>query len=577
MTITAENITVCQEALYLLRQDVGIPSVADAEADTSLEWKKSKIAFDAAISEVWNAHDWNAELKLTGADLTAAPESVARWTTAMRSALAYCVASELAIPLAGRVQDLQNWRALYGQKLAQARVRSLQTELDAITDTLHKPVLRLILPNFTPSDDDLPRSIKTYTDRIDAEKEAARAEVWNAHDWVRAYATATSAGVNWNAGMSDALVYLLASKLAMPTARKEGEPQGYDQLYRDKLAQARVAALQVELDAVSDTLHKPVLRLILPNFTPSDDDLPRSIKTYTDRIDAEKEAARAEVWNAHDWVRAYATATSAGVNWNAGMSDALVYLLASKLAMPTARKEGEPQGYDQLYRDKLAQARVAALEAERKAVTNQTHNDILALLVPHFDPADGHLPRSIKVLTDRADALADSARYAVLSDHDWNFARAEELVPSCEVPHGCGPYPFASEIPPCCAHLEAVFSHGGRLDDWKVFEGRIIVALFPVVSIVFTRDDRKPEKWPPLVRRAFLFRLAADVSQTEVPKLFNAMEAKAAEALVEARARDARESNTPRDAWGRNYHVDAMRGIRPGGHLPPHRPFHGIM
>ena len=337
MTINAENISVCQEALYLLRQDVGLPSVAEAPTDTSLEWQKSKIAFDAAISEVWNAHDWNAELKLTGADLTAAPASVARWTPAMRSALAYCVASELAIPLAGRVQDLQNWRALYSEKLSRARVLSL--------------------------------------------------------------------------------------------------------------------------------------------------------------------------------------------------------------------------------------------ENERKAVTNQTHKDILALLVPHFDPVDGHLPRSIKVLTDRADALADSARYAILTDHAWNFAHAEDLVPSCEVPHGCGPYPFASEIPPCCAHLEAVFSHGGRLDDWKVYEGRIIVARQPVVSIVFTRDDKRPEKWPPLVRRAFLFRLAADVSQTEVPKLFEAMEAKAAEALAEARARDARESNTPRDAWGRNHHVDAMRGIRPGGPIPPHRHF----
>ena len=337
MTATEANLAVCQQALYLLRQDVGLPSVAEAPTDDSLEWQKSKIAFDAAISEVWNAHDWNAELKLSGADLTAAPTSVARWTPAMRSALAYCMASELAIPLAGRVEDLQNWRTLYAEKLARARVLSL--------------------------------------------------------------------------------------------------------------------------------------------------------------------------------------------------------------------------------------------ENERKAVTNKTHNDLLALVVPHLDPVDGHLPRSIKAILDRADELADSARYAILSDHAWNFARVEEPVPSCEVPHGCGPYPFAAEFPPCCAHLEAVLTHNGRLDDWKVFEGHVIVAREPVVSIVFTRDDKKPEKWPPLVRRAFIFRLAADVSQTEVPKLFEAMEAKASEALVEARARDARESNTPRDAWGRNYHADAMRGIRPGGPTPPHRPF----
>ena len=46
MTINASNMAVCQEALYLLRQDVGLPSVAAAPTDTSLEWEKSKIAFD---------------------------------------------------------------------------------------------------------------------------------------------------------------------------------------------------------------------------------------------------------------------------------------------------------------------------------------------------------------------------------------------------------------------------------------------------------------------------------------------------------------------------------------------------
>ncbi|MBR2839299.1 MAG: hypothetical protein IKE55_10975, partial [Kiritimatiellae bacterium] len=137
MTINAENISVCQEALYLLRQDVGLPSVEEAPTDTSLEWQKSKIAFDAAVAEVWNAHDWNAELKLTGADLTAAPGSVVKWTPAMRSALAYCIAAELSIPLAGRVEDLKNWRTLYAEKLARARVLSLENERKGVTDKTH--------------------------------------------------------------------------------------------------------------------------------------------------------------------------------------------------------------------------------------------------------------------------------------------------------------------------------------------------------------------------------------------------------------------------------------------------------
>ena len=452
MTITASNLSVCQEALYLLRQDVGLPSAADAATDTSLEWQKCKMAFDTAIAEVWNAHAWTcAQASATAADAT-------NWTAPMRTALVYCVARELAIPLAGRVEDLKNW----------------------------------------------------------------------------------------------------------------------DQLYRDKLMQARVAALQTELDAVSDTLHKPVLRLILPNFGPGDQDLPRSIKSYTDRIDAEKEAARAEVWNAHDWVRAYATATSAGVNWNAGMSDALTYLLASKLAMPTARKEGEPQGYDQLYRDKLMQARVAALEAERKTITEPLKRDLIALLVPQFDPKDNHLPRSLKAITDRADALADGVRRVVLSVHPWNFAKAEDPTPSCHVPHGCDSYAFAGELPPGCARLLAVYTHGGRLDDWKVF-GSYIAAREPVVKAVYIRDDKRPDKWPATIRRLYLYRLAADTAQTEVPNLVELLEQKYAASLRDAKAEDARESSTPKDAWGRNHYVDAMHGNRPDGpHLPRHS-YHGLI
>lgn len=341
MQITQANIDVCQEALYLLRQDVQLPAAEDADADASLEWRKCRIAFDAAVTEVWNAHDWNATLGLSGGQAAAAAGDCAQWSGPMRHALACCVARELAVPLAGRVQDLQNWDAMSQRKTVSARA------------------------------------------------------------------------------------------------------------------------------------------------------------------------------------------------W--------------------------------------------ALEAERAAVTDPVHSELLAVLVPRFSETEGQsLPRSVRSLTRRADEILDSARYAVLSAHAWNFARAEDPTPSCRVPHGASSYPFASELPPGCVHLEAVYGYSGALNDWKLF-GRTIVSMQPVRGCVHVRDDRRPMKWPPLVRRAFVFRLAADVAQTEVPGMLEAMEQKYREALAEAKLRDARESNTPRDAWGRNHYADAMAGRAAGAPRTPRHAFHGLV
>ena len=333
MTINASNIAVCQEALYLLRQDVDLPTIADAPTDESLEWRKSKIAFGTAIAEVWAAHDWT----VTAANATDADTT--DWTQAMRSALAYTIARELAIPLAGRVEDLKLWTSLQAQKLAQARVEEL--------------------------------------------------------------------------------------------------------------------------------------------------------------------------------------------------------------------------------------------EKERKAVTDALRRDLLALLVPRFDPSDGHLPKSLKAITDRADALADGVRHIVLSVHAWNFAKAEDPTPSCPVPHGCDPYAFASEVPPGCARLLAVYTHGGRLDDWKVF-GSSIAARAPVVKAAYIRDDKRPDRWPSAIRRLYLYRLAADTAQTEVPNLVELLEQKYAAALRDAKVEDARESSTPKDAWGHNHYVDAMHGVRPDDPRLPRHSFHGL-
>ena len=459
MTATEANLAVCQQALYLLRQDVGLPSLAEAATDSSLEWAKCKIAFDAAIAEVWNLHDWNARLCLAGTSLTEAAQKVDNWTQPMRQALAYCVARELAIPLAGRVEDLKNWDGLFREKAAKARVVALREELAAVTDELHKQTLKLVLPHFSETDGDLPRSIKEITDRIDAQKESAIAEIWNAHDWQATYPTATSdSTANWSAGMKDALVHLLAEKMNMPMARREGETQAVDALYRDKLAKARVVALETERSALSDPLAKEIVANVLPRFSEKADPMPRSIRS------------------------------------------------------------------------------------------------VLA----------------------RANALADAARSSVLTAQAWNFARAEEEIPGCPVPHGESAYRFASELPPSCARLLAVYTHAGRIDQWKLL-GRTIVATMPIRSAVFVKDSKRPEKWPPLVYQCYVLRLSADVARTEMPPLGPDLEQKYQMALAEAKVRDARESHTPDEIAGRNHYVDAMHGSLPGAPRLPRHSFHGLI
>ena len=287
--------------------------------------------------------------------------------------------------------------------------------------------------------------------------------------------------------------------------------------------------------------------------------------------------AIAEVWAAHDWVVTAATATNADTtNWTTAMRAALAYAIARELSIPLAGRVEDLKLWTSLQAQKLAQARVEELEKERRAVTDALKRDLLALLVPQFDPADNHLPKSLKAITDRADALADGVRRVVLSVHPWNFAKAEDPTPSCHVPHGCDPYAFAGELPQGCARLLAVYTHGGRLDDWKVF-GTCVAAREPVVKAVYVRDDKRPDKWPATIRRLYLYRLAADTAQTEVPNLVELLEQKYAAALRDAKAEDARESSTPKDAWGRNHYVDAMHGNRPDGpHLPRHS-YHGLI
>ena len=289
------------------------------------------------------------------------------------------------------------------------------------------------------------------------------------------------------------------------------------------------------------------------------------------------DAAIAEVWNEHDWNATEASATKTdATNWTETMRQALAYGIARELAIPIAGRVEDLKIWDGLYRERLAKARVVALEKERGALTDPTSIEIVANILPRFSAAADPMPRSIRTILARAAALADAARTSVLTAQAWNFARAEEDIPGCPVPHNESDYPFASELPPNCARLLAVYSHGGRIDQWKLF-GRTIVATMPIRTAVFVKDSKHPEKWPPLVYQCYLLRLCADVARTEMPPLAPELEQKYQSALAEAKVRDARESHTPDEQQGRNHYVDAMRGSLPGSPRLPRHAFHGLV
>lgn len=295
------------------------------------------------------------------------------------------------------------------------------------------------------------------------------------------------------------------------------------------------------------------------------------------------DAAADELWNEHDWNAALrlgaddlASAPGRTDLWTEPMRQALAYGVARELAIPLAGRVEDLKNWDALFRERLAKARVVALETERSALTDPMETEVVANLVPRFTEKADALPRSVKSILDRAAVLADAARSAVLTAQAWNFARAEEEIPGCPVPHGLGAYRFASELPPSCARLLAVYARGGRIDQWKLF-GRTIVATEPILAASFVRDSRRPEKWPPLVRQCYVLRLSADVARTEMPTLADGLEQKYQAALAEAKVRDARESHTPDEQSGGNHYVDAMRGRGPFAARLPRHSFHGLV
>ncbi len=174
MSWTQKELDTCQEAFYLLRQDVDVPTPETADADATLEWRKCAKAFVRAREEILCAHDW------TFARAAGQRADLSRWPEGVRNALVYCLARELAIPLAGRVADMQNFDALYRDKLRQAIVRDLEDETAG--DATAQEVLAAIRAYYA-DDSRLPMSIAKLAEKVAAVEDSALDEILAAHAW----------------------------------------------------------------------------------------------------------------------------------------------------------------------------------------------------------------------------------------------------------------------------------------------------------------------------------------------------------------------------------------------------------
>ena len=161
----------------------------------------------------------------------------------------------------------------------------------------------------------------------------------------------------------------------------------------------------------------------------------------------------------------------------------------------------------------------------------------------------------------KAAYVYESARLKVLRDHNWNFARREQICCGCTGPDYGGEFGYRMPLPGGCVRLLMCYGEDGSEVKYMLF-GREIRSAAPIARIVYTHNMVDLTKWSPDAYRALVLRLAADLAKPITGRINERQlqEQAYGEQLAAAKLADARESNVMEDAWGGNHYVDAMRG-----------------
>lgn len=529
--------SICQEAFYIIRQDASVLTEQNWGSQSApVEVAKCRLAVETAVNEVADAFKWKSAV-------TAA--NVASWPRKVRNACVYCLARELAIPIAGRIEDMKAMDALYRDKLMQARLTDLNNCLADLT--ANDSILAQLVANFHTDDTGLVTAYEVYTKRIAAVRSECEEEVKQA------------LGITALDAMSTTLVGVLCvSKLAVPCGMTADAVQLKVQEYQAGLAQYR----KVRLDKALETNTDPVLAELLSNFRLDDAGLTNAFAVYTKRATVVKETATAEINVIHDWQAAFSSGDKGHVAY-----PAWVALCCAKLAAACGLDANNVQMFEQKYQSRIQVARSADLEDAKEKISDPDVREVMSLITSNFVAGDGTMPRSIRKITSRIEQIKESARREVLLSQDWNFAKTVESIHSygacscyCK---SDAPYVYHVEYPKRMLRLIAVETYQHALTQWKIEDG-LIKAKAPIVRIRYTRDVSDLSKWSAFAKNAYIHRLAASVARTVMnsPADAQAQEQLYMMAIENAKLRDTRESNTEEDAWGENHHVKAMQGRR---------------
>ena len=417
MQITQTMLDVCEEALYHLRQDVTLPTLAAAPTDTGMEWVKCRKAFDYAASEVLSAHDWRF-----ARNSTTVQSKVDDWPQNVRKVLVYCLARELAVQIAGRTEDLKNLHQLYNRFLFDAKLKDL--EEDKSTDQVCKEVVATLRGYFSEESKDIPRSMVSLYERIGAVRQSSFEEVRAAHGWNNGATIAAEANLPPLA--KAAFVALVCHKLAVACGLPSDAIGQLAQIYELKLVRARVADLEALKS--SDAVVKEVVAAVRPFFSTDQKNLPWKMIDLYERVDAVKTASFEEVKAAHEWTNK--AAITDGTKLPPIARQAWVTLIEAKLGVACGIPPEAVAKLEEVYLLKLNQARAVDLEAS--ASSDPVVKEVLAGIRPYFAFDQKNLPLTMVSLYERIGAVKESAYKEILAVHNWRGK--EEMTGGDDLP-----------------------------------------------------------------------------------------------------------------------------------------------
>ena len=122
-------------------------------------------------------------------------------------------------------------------------------------------------------------------------------------------------------------------------------------------------------------------------------------------------------------------------------------------------------------------------------------------------------------------------------------------------------------MPPDSLRILAVYAEDGRKAQYIRYE-HTLRSTSPLSRVVYVRDEEDMTEWSEAARRAFVFRLAADIAKPVTGRINEAQlqEAHYNAAIEAAKLQDAREGEAA-NPWGSSHHAEKMWG---GNHVSIH-------